>query len=195
MRVSDHALLSTTAALAVYPLLGRKTLVAWAASIFIDVDHFAWFALDQRSLNPLAAARFFNQAQPPQHLGTRRLHSPDVMIALGIAGLRWPVARLVLAGIVFHGALDVTHKARLRRAREATLARDGYTCRWCGARDATVVAHVWRQPVLLPSYRTEHLVSLCGTCHEKAHTMGHKFTMLMRSTGHVHNDLMESQYQ
>jgi len=170
VRVRDHLALSTLAAAALYPIVKRKALIPWAASVLIDVDHYAWFTVESGSLNLIEAVRFFNQAQPPQHLSTRRLHSPDVLLALMVAGHWWRPLRLVGYGIAFHVALDVTHSAMNGRARRRALARDQYTCRRCGARDETVVAHIWRQPPLLPSYRTNHLVSLCGSCHELAHT-------------------------
>ena len=169
MRVRDHLALSTLAAAALYPTLKRKALVPWAASLLIDVDHYAWFTIDRGSLSLMEAVRFFNQAQPPQHLATRRLHGPDVLLAVLLASFWWRPLRLVFYGLLFHVSLDVTHSVMTARARRRTLERDHATCRLCGARDASVVAHVWRQPSLMPSYRTKNLVSLCGSCHEVAH--------------------------
>lgn len=170
MRVRDHLALSSLAALALYPVLKRKALIPWAASVLIDVDHYAWFTIERGSLSPVEAIRFFNQAQPPQHLGTRRLHSPDVLLAVLLASVWWRPLRLVFYGLLFHVGLDVTHSAMNARARRLALARDRYTCRRCGVRDETVVAHIWRQPTVMPSYHTDNLVSLCGPCHDLAHT-------------------------
>lgn len=175
MRVRDHVLLSTLAAATLYPALGRKALVPWAASIFIDVDHYAWYCLKHRSFNLREAIRYFGQAQPEQHAGTRRLHSLDVLLAVGIASIWWWPLRLVLAGLVFHVSLDALHAARIATARELTLERDHATCRCCGVSDETVVAHMWRQPPVLPSYQPDTLVSLCGPCHEIAHRVGPDF--------------------
>ncbi len=175
MRVRDHLLLSTLAAAAIYQFMGRKTLTPWAASVLIDVDHYAWYVMDHRTLSLTDAVRFFNQAQPPQHAGTRRLHSVDVLLALLVASFWWRPLRLVLLGLLFHVALDAVHNVRIEKARRLTLERDQHTCRRCGARDDTVVAHVWRQPMLLPSYRLDCLVSLCGPCHELAHKAGRDF--------------------
>ncbi len=66
-------------------------------------------------------------------------------------------------------AIDYAHSKWSAKARKLTLERDQGVCRLCGAADDTVVAHIWRQPKVLPSYRIEHLVSLCGPCHELAH--------------------------
>ncbi|WIG59810.1 MAG: hypothetical protein OJF49_002557 [Ktedonobacterales bacterium] len=169
MRIRDHLLLSSATATLLAPRMGRAALAPWAASLLIDVDHYAWYCVKQRQLSPRGAVRFFAQAMPPQHDGIRCLHSPEALAALGLLGLRWRWARLTLLGFAFHVALDAFHTHRTRAARKAALARDAYTCQRCGARDRTVVAHLWRQPPLLPSYRVEHFISLCGVCHEQAH--------------------------
>jgi hypothetical protein len=175
VRVRDHLALSSAGAALLYPRLRGAVLGPWAASILIDVDHYLWFCLQQRRLNPLAAVRFFNQAQPPQHRQTRLLHSPVVLLGLLLLG-RLPSAPAgrrmtagVLLGMAFHVALDAYDKARQVPARAAALVRDGWTCQHCGAQGPGVVAHLERQPCLLPSYRPEHLTCLCGACHEAAH--------------------------
>lgn len=175
MRVQDHVVLSTIAAVALYPVLRRKVVVPWAASLLIDVDHYAWYTFAHGSLNPLEAVRYFNQAQPEQHAGTRSLHSPAALATLAAGGLVWKPLRLVLYGFLFHVGIDLFHAQRSARARRLTLERDQHTCRRCGRADETVVAHIWRQPKVLPSYRLEHLVSLCGPCHEVAHARRLKF--------------------
>ena len=168
MRVRDHLMLSTVGAVLLYPWLRGAVLGPWAASILIDVDHYLWFCLRQRRLNPVAALHFFNQAQPPQHRQTRLLHSPAVLLVLLLltrqGGVAW-----VLLGMAFHVGLDAYDTARRRQTRATALARDGFTCQHCGAQGLGVVAHLWRQPCLLPSYRPEHVTSLCGACHEAAH--------------------------
>jgi hypothetical protein len=175
VRVRDHIALSTAGAVLLYPRLRGAVLGPWAASILIDVDHYLWFCLRQRRLNPLAAVRFFTQAQPPQHRQTRLLHSPAVLLVLLLLG-RLPSApprrrttAWALLGMAFHVGLDAYDTARRNQARRAALARDGSTCQRCGAQGSEVAAHLRRQPYLLPSYRREHFTSLCGACHEAAH--------------------------
>jgi hypothetical protein len=176
VRVSDHALISTGAAAALYPRLRSKVLVPWAASLLIDVDHYFWFCLHQRSVSPRQAVHFFNQAQPPQHSGTRLLHHPLTLLLLLMISVRWRWAALLLLGMAFHVGLDVYHGARMDEARRAALRRDASTCQRCDARGPDIVAHLWRQPRLLASYRAEHLISLCAQCHELAHTQGIQWT-------------------
>jgi hypothetical protein len=168
VRVRDHLALSSAGAVLLYPRLRGALLGPWAASILIDVDHYLWFCLRQRRLNPLAAVRYFNQAQPQQHRQTRLLHSPVVLLGLLLLTRRRGAAWALL-GMAFHVGLDAYDTARRGQARRAALARDGFTCQRCGAQGLGVVAHLWRQPCLLPSYRREHFTSLCGACHEAAH--------------------------
>jgi hypothetical protein len=151
-----------------YPRLRGSVLGPWAASILIDVDHYLWFCLQQRRLNPVAAVRFFNQAQPPQHRQTRLLHSPALLLVLLLL-TRQRMTAWALLGMAFHVGLDAYDTARRRRTRADALARDGFTCQHCGAQGPGVVTHLWHQPCLLPSYRREHFTSLCGACHETAH--------------------------
>jgi hypothetical protein len=164
--------LATAGAALLRPWVGRGALCLWAGSVLIDVDHYAWFCLRHRRLNPVAAVRFFNEADPPQHSATRVLHSPAGLLAALLVGVRRRPLLPVAAGMGVHVALDTFHRARMAEARAAALERDEFSCQSCGARAPHVGAHVWRQPWLLPSYGSHNLISLCGRCHEAAHRRG-----------------------
>jgi hypothetical protein len=169
MRVRDHVALSTAGAAVLYPWLGRDALGAWAAGILIDADHYVWFCACERHLNPLAAVRFFNQAEAPHHAATRPFHSPAVLLAVLFLSTRRRWALPIVLGMGLHVAADLHHEARLKEARAAALRRDDFTCQGCSSRGRRVVAHLWRQPWLLPSYRIQNLRTLCASCHEAAH--------------------------
>jgi hypothetical protein len=164
--------LSTASAALLSPWAGRDVLGFWAGSVLIDADHFVWFALRRQCLNPLAAVRFFNEPQPPQHAATRVLHSPVALLAVLLLGVRHRRLLPVALGMGLHVALDDHHEARMDRARAAALRRDGFSCQACGARAPRVVTHIRHQPWLLPSYATQNLVSLCNRCHGIAHGHG-----------------------
>lgn len=169
MRVRDHVFLSTAGAALLYPLVGRRVLGAWAASILIDADHYWWYSVRHSDANPVTAFRFFNQPRAPQHSATRMLHSPLALSLAMLLGAYRRMALPVAIGMAVHVAMDVYHEARLDQARAAALQRDEFTCQRCGAQEPGVVAHLRQQPWLLPSYRIEHLVALCGSCHDAAH--------------------------
>ena len=66
------------------------------------------------------------------------------------------------------------HSPRWKRKRAAILRRDGYLCQECKRygrrRQATTVHHI-RHADEYPelAYTDNNLVSLCSTCHQKAH--------------------------
>jgi hypothetical protein len=169
VRVRDHVLISTAGAALTVPFLGRGALGLWAGGVLIDIDHYLWFCVRHRCLNPAAAVRFFNEADPPQHAATRALHAPLALLYVVVLGLRQRPLLPVAVGMGLHVALDAGHLSHMARARSAALLRDGYSCQTCGAAGSGIVAHVRRQPGLLPSYRAENLISLCVSCHEAAH--------------------------
>jgi hypothetical protein len=169
VRVRDHVLISTASAALVAPFIGRGALGFWAGGVLIDADHYAWFCLRQRRLSLQAAVNFFHQADPPQHPATRALHGPAALFSILLLGLRRRRLLPVALGMGLHVALDAHHLALMERARAAALTRDGHSCQVCGTVTPPVGAHVWCQPPLLPSYRVQNLISLCGRCHEAAH--------------------------
>lgn len=169
MRVRDHVLVATASAALTAPLIGRGAVGLWAGAVLIDADHYVWFCLRHRSLSPAAAVRFFNQADPARHAGTRLLHAPVAVLCVLLLGLRRRRLLPAALGIALHAGLDTRHAARMDRARSAALARDNYSCQVCGTGTPPIVTHLRRQPLLLPSYRAENLISVCGSCHEAAH--------------------------
>ncbi len=169
MRVRDHVMISAVSAGLGVPVVGWSALGLLAGGVLIDADHYAWYCLTQRRLSPVAAVRFFGQADPPAHQATRVLHSPWVLLATSLATRRWRSLAPVAAGMCLHVALDGLYESRMARARSAALIRDAFRCQGCGARTPDVRAHVWRQPTLLPSFAVACLESLCRTCHNAAH--------------------------
>lgn len=170
MRVRDHIALSSASAALLYPWVGRKVVAAWAASILIDADHYLWFCIRERNIKPLAAYRFFNRANAPHHTATRLLHSPVAISVALLISLRRPKLLPVAAGMALHTVMDAVHELRLARSRAAALRRDNFRCQACGWPGLGVVAHIDRQPRLMPSYRSQNLIALCVACHEAAHT-------------------------
>jgi hypothetical protein len=169
VRVRDHIALSTAGAAVLSPWARRRALGLWAGSVLVDVDHYVWFCVRQRRLNPVAAVHFFNGADPPQRSATRALHSPLALLASLLLAARRRGLLPIAVGMGLHLALDARHATRMDRARAAALRRDNFVCQRCGTRGAHVGTHLQRERWLLPSYRTQNLVSLCAHCHEAAH--------------------------
>jgi hypothetical protein len=169
MRVRDHIALSTAGAALAWPSARKQAASFWAGSVLIDVDHYLWFCLRERSWDPKAAVRFFNEAQPPQHAATRVLHSPVAPLVLLLAGARGRAPFWIGLGMLAHIALDLQHELRMEQARAAALEREGFTCQVCGARGPAIGTHLHTQPWLMPSYEDVNLFALCDPCHEAAH--------------------------
>jgi hypothetical protein len=169
MRVRDHLVVSTLGAALLAHRAGRAAVGLWAGGVLIDADHYFWFCLSHHTVSTRRAIRFFNDAHPPQHAGTRALHSPGALALAGGLALRRARLRPVALGMGMHVLLDACHETRMKRARAAALRRDDFACQACGSRAGDVGTHVWHQPRLMPSYATRNLVSLCPSCHEMAH--------------------------
>jgi hypothetical protein len=169
MRVRDHVALSTASAALLHPWLRRNAIGLWAGSVLVDLDHYLWFCVRQRCWNPLAAMRFFNEADPPQHAATRALHTPVAPLALLVASTRRRALLPVALGVALHLGLDLRHELRMDEARAEAIRRDDFSCQACGTRASHVGTHLRRQPWLLPSYDAHNLVSLCAPCHAAAH--------------------------
>jgi hypothetical protein len=143
VRVRDHIAASMAGAALLRPWVRHGTAGLMAGGVLIDADHYAWFCLRQRRLNPLAAVRFFNEANPPHHRGTRALHTPLAVVAILLAGLRLPRLLPVAVGMGLHVALDTHHEARMATARTAVLERDGFSCR--KKAPSTCTSRTWRK--------------------------------------------------
>src|SRR5690349_7363993 len=107
MRVQEHVKLSTAAALVAVPWLKKDIWIPFVASIFIDVDHYLWYAVTHRTLSLRAAVRYFGQADPPQLSEARLLHHPLMLLTLLLLAvrLRSRMLALILSGLLFHVSL------------------------------------------------------------------------------------------
>jgi hypothetical protein len=176
LRVRDHIVLSTAGSALLAPWLGREVVGLWAGGVLIDADHYVWFCVRQRKLGPRAAARFFNEAHPPQTPAIRLLHHPIAVLAMLALATGKTAMRTFALGMTAHVALDARYEARMKKARVEALARDRSLCQGCGTQTQQIETHVFRQPWLLPDYGARNLVSLCGPCHEIAHAQLHGMT-------------------
>ena len=84
MRVRDHIALSTAGSALLSRWFGRGVISIWAGAVLIDVDHYVWFCLRERRLNPMSAVRYFNGAYTPPRAASivRELCSRFFCVAL-----------------------------------------------------------------------------------------------------------------
>jgi 5-methylcytosine-specific restriction endonuclease McrA len=80
-----------------------------------------------------------------------------------VRGLRWRGARGKTSGE--YGAFMRSPAWSAQRAR--VLRRDGYRCRWCGARGREAHHHYYSVPIAATP--DEAITTLCETCHLRAH--------------------------
>ncbi len=172
MRVQEHVKLSTAAAIATLPWLKKDIWIPFAASIFIDVDHYIWHAITQRTLSLSAAVRYFQQADPPQVAGAKFMHHPLFLGLLLFAAirLRSRFLGLILAGLIFHVSLDAVHITQMSRLKLTLSEEAHHLCSECGQYVEALQLHtVHYSRNLLDRYNPRHFVVLCPTCHERAH--------------------------
>jgi hypothetical protein len=172
MRVQEHIKISAAAGLIVLPWLKKDVWIPFAASIFIDVDHYLWHAIAHRTLSLRAALRYFAQANPPQRWQARLLHQPFVLGTLLFLAirLRSRFLALLLAGLLFHVSLDVIHMRQTRYLLRTLSEQANYRCQDCGEPFEKLELHtVHVTPNLFDRYNPRHFAMLCPTCHERAH--------------------------
>jgi len=182
MRVQDHIKLSTTAAIVTLPWLKQDVWIPFAASIFIDVDHYIWHAATQRTLSLQAAIKYFGQAAPPQGSMAKFLHHPLVLGPLMLLATvtRSRLLWLILAGLLFHVSLDAIHLSQLHRLKHTLSEQTGNTCSQCGQQFDTLQLHTIRVTRnMLDRYNSQHFTVLCPTCHEEVHKPSRRTTQTM----------------
>lgn len=182
MRVQEHLKLSGAAAAVALPILKQDVWIPFIASIFIDVDHFIWHAITQRTLSPRAALRFFGQADPPQRVGAKFLHHPIVLGILLVLALRLRsrLLLLILSGMLFHVSLDTIHVTQMIHLKTSLSEQARHTCPECGKAEEELQLHTLHYTKsILDRYNPRHFVVLCPACHEKAHAGTNSLAILL----------------
>jgi len=174
MRVQEHVKLSTAAAIVALPWLKKDVWIPLVASIFIDVDHYLWYAIMHRTLSLQAAVHYFGQADPPQLAEARLLHHPLVLGTLFFIALRLHsrLLGLILAGLLFHVSLDAIHATQMGYLKRSLSEQARNVCPECNQQfDALQLHTVHFASNLLDRYNPQHFVVLCPECHERTHAV------------------------
>jgi len=172
MRVQEHVKLSAIAATIALPWLGKDVIIPLTSSVLIDVDHYLWHVITNRTFSLRAAVKYFEQADPPQLKEARLLHHPLVLGILLLIAIRTRsrFLMLILAGLIFHVSLDVVHVTQMQSLKQSLSEEADNICPECGERCEALQLHtIHFSPSMLNRYSTKNFVVLCPTCHEKAH--------------------------
>lgn len=172
MRPQEHAKISAVAAVVAWPWLKNDVWIPYTASILIDVDHYCWHAITQRTLSLRAMARYFRQGKAPDRPEVRLLHQPmtlGVLLLLAV-GTRSRLLGLILSGLVFHVCLDRYHQTQTRYLKRILSERVGFKCAHCGEPHEKLEMHMIRRPRnLRERYSPDTFIVLCPACHRKSH--------------------------
>ena len=118
MTLTQHAALTGLAAAALAPILGADEIVLFAiGGVLIDVDHYFLYIHRRHNLSIRGMFRYFEELQPIQstipYIGLCIFHTIDFFVFLAVlAYFFYPLISYLLAGCLFHFAIDLVHLRR-----------------------------------------------------------------------------------
>ena len=112
MTLTQHLALTGVAAVALSPILGTEELILFAVGgVLIDVDHYLLYIQRRRDFSVAGMFRYFRELQPIQstipYVGLCIFHTIDFFILLGLIATLHPPINYLLAGCLYHFALDL----------------------------------------------------------------------------------------
>jgi hypothetical protein len=112
MTLTQHIALTGIAAAALTPIMSGGELVLFAiGGVLIDVDHYLLYVQRRRNLSIPGMFRYFNELQPIQsnipYVGLCIFHTIDFFILLAVLAYFYPLVSYLLAGCLFHFAIDL----------------------------------------------------------------------------------------
>lgn len=112
MTLTQHLALTGVAAAALSPILGGEELALFAVGgVLIDVDHYLLYIQRRRDFSVAGMFRYFRELQPIQvtipYVGLCIFHTIDFFILLGLLATLYPPLNYLLAGCLYHFALDL----------------------------------------------------------------------------------------
>jgi len=112
MTLTQHLAVTGVAAAALSPYLnGEGILLFSAGSVLIDVDHYLLYVQRTQRCDIRGMFRYFDELQPVQktipYVGLCLFHTVDFFLLVGILALFHPVLLPLLAGFLFHFAVDL----------------------------------------------------------------------------------------
>jgi hypothetical protein len=112
MTLTQHLALTGVAAAALSPFLnGEEILLFSAGSVLIDIDHYFLYVQRTHRCDIRGMFRYFDELQPVQktipYVGLCLFHTVDFFLLVGILAFFHPVLLPLLAGFLFHFAVDL----------------------------------------------------------------------------------------
>lgn len=107
MLPSRHIIYSTILCIILYPLIGNNVFIVWSASIFIDIDHYLWYIINQKSWN-LYHAYKKHEKHEFRHLNYKLniFHLIELLILIGLLSFYNIIFLYISIGMLFHFILD-----------------------------------------------------------------------------------------
>lgn len=118
MKLREHIVLGGLASAALAPTLGAQSLVFFASSVLIDVDHY-WHFLESGRFRDFSVRRMFayhawlfGQTRRPEFLSINTFHTVEFFVLAGLVALQTgsPVVEAAILGGLWHMALDLIHQ-------------------------------------------------------------------------------------
>ena len=112
MTLKQHLMITGLAVAALLPFREPAEILLFAAgSVLIDVDHYLLYIQRTRSFDIRGMFRYFDELQPIQktipYVGLCLFHTVDFFLLVGILTFFHPVLLPLLAGFLFHFAVDL----------------------------------------------------------------------------------------
>ncbi|MDD5086959.1 MAG: hypothetical protein PHV16_04365 [Candidatus Nanoarchaeia archaeon] len=109
MLIQYHILFGFIICFFLYPVYGTNIVIIFLASILIDVDHYIFYIVNQKSFNIKKAHEFFVLSESTFILP---FHTAEFLVALLFLSLFHSFFFFVLFGVVLHFILDITDETR-----------------------------------------------------------------------------------
>ena len=99
--------MSLLLALILFPFIGFASLLVFVGGFLIDVDHYVYYLLRYKKVNPLDAYRFYlsNREGFPQVLHI--FHTYEILLVIFILALFSEVVAIIVLGILLHIGMDL----------------------------------------------------------------------------------------
>jgi hypothetical protein len=112
LTLTKHLATTGLAAVALAPVLSVGEIIVFAiGGVLIDVDHYLLYIVRRHDLSIAGMFRYFNDLQPIEtsipYVGLCVFHTVDFFLLLAALAYFYPLLGFLLAGCLFHFALDL----------------------------------------------------------------------------------------